>query len=89
MFLEIGEQALVNQTRAMMIRENLCDVLSEINCQTLVIHAEQDQRFTLNDLTEISNAIPNAVLKIVSHCGHMSPMEQPEMITNLIRNWLK
>jgi pimeloyl-ACP methyl ester carboxylesterase len=89
MFLEVGEQALINQTQAMMVREDLRDILPTIHCSTLVIHAEKDKRFSLNDLTEISSAIPNAALKVVTQCGHMSPMEQPEIITHLIRDWLK
>jgi len=88
MFVNAGVSTLINQTQAMMIREDLRDVLPTIHCPTLVMHAEQDQRFTLDDLTEISSAIPNAKLKIIPQCGHMSPMEQPEMISSSIREWL-
>jgi pimeloyl-ACP methyl ester carboxylesterase len=44
---------------------------------------------TLDDLTDVSDNIPNAALKIVSQCGHMSPVEQPETITDLMQSWLQ
>lgn len=88
MFLQVGEQALINQTRAMMIREDLTDTLSTITCPTLVIHAEKDQRFTLATLEEMCKLIPNAILKIIPECGHMSPMEEPKKLTDLLHGWI-
>ena len=88
MFLQVGEQGLINQTRAMMIREDLRDILPKINCPTWVMHADQDKRFSLEEITEISNLIPHAKFKIVHNSGHMSPMEVPEQITNLLRSWV-
>ena len=88
MFLQVGKQALINQTRAMMVREDLRDILSTIRCPTWVIHAEQDQRFSFEELEEISHLIPHSTLKIVLQCGHMSPMECPEDITDLMRRWI-
>ncbi len=88
MFLQVGEQALINQTRAMMIREDLIHILPEIHCPTLVIHSTEDKRFALTDLEEVANNIKNAKLAVIDDCGHMSPMERPEAITVLLRDWL-
>jgi pimeloyl-ACP methyl ester carboxylesterase len=87
MFLQVGEQALINQTRAMMMREDLRDTLPAIHCKTLVIHAEQDRRFTLDLVRELSHLIPNSRFKVIPQCGHMSPMEHPQQITDLMREW--
>ncbi|HLB42821.1 MAG: hypothetical protein A3E87_00035 [Gammaproteobacteria bacterium RIFCSPHIGHO2_12_FULL_35_23] len=88
MFLQVGEHALVNQTRAMLIREDLRDILPGIHCPTLVIHASEDKRFSLDVHEEIAHNIPNAKLAIIDDCGHMSPMESPYAIASLIRYWL-
>ena len=88
MFLQVGQQALINQTRAMMIREDLRDILPTIHCPTLVIHAAEDKRFSLAMHEEIVNNISNSKLTIVDDCGHMSPMESPVTVTSLIRYWL-
>ena len=39
-------------------------------------------------LEEIANTIPNAKLMVIDDCGHMSPMESPQIVTDLIRFWL-
>ncbi|HSW70039.1 MAG TPA: alpha/beta hydrolase [Gammaproteobacteria bacterium] len=88
MFLQVGEQSLINQTRAMMLREDLRDILPTIHCPTWVVHAEQDQRFSIDMLKEISQLIPHSRMQVVQQCGHMSPMESPEDITNLMRCWM-
>lgn len=88
MFLQVGEQALINQTHAMMAREDLRDILPTIHCPTWVVHAEQDQRFSLDMLKEVSHLIPHATLKILYQCGHMSPMEKPDDVTDLMRCWI-
>ena len=88
MFLEVGEQALINQTRAMMMREDCRDVLSKITCPTLIIHAAEDKRFSLEMHEEMRDAIAHAKLSVIHECGHMSPMERPLEVTGLLRDWL-
>lgn len=88
MFLAVGEEALRNQTQAMMIREDLSQSLPKITCPTWVIHAEQDQRFSLDSLKEVAEGIPHAEFRIVNDCGHMSPMEQPLEIAQLLHQWI-
>lgn len=88
MFLQVGESALIHQTHAMMLREDLRPILHTIHCPTVIIHAEQDQRFSLNDLKEVSDAIPHSTFKLIKECGHMSPMEKPEEVMQLMRDWI-
>ncbi len=88
MFLEVGMQAFINQQHAMIERKESQSILSIIACPTLVIHAARDKNFSFEEHEELVNQIPNAELAIVENSGHMSPMENPEAITVLLRNWL-
>lgn len=88
MFLEVGETTFIKQTKAMMTRESVEEALPKIHCPTLIIYANQDQRFSLQDHQHMHNIIPHSKLEIINDCGHMSPMECPEAVTNLMRSWL-
>jgi len=37
---------------------------------------------------EMAGMIPNARLQVLVDCGHMSSMEQPEKVTQLLADWL-
>ena len=89
MFLQAGKQSLINQTQAMIQRENLHEVLPTICCPTWVIHSEQDKRFSFETVNEISNLIPRSMFKIIHRCGHMSPIECPETVTEILKKWIE
>ena len=37
---------------------------------------------------EMAAAIPGARLHVIERCGHLAPLEQPETVTALMREWL-
>ena len=37
----------------------------------------------------IADAMPNATIKIIENAGHMAPLEHPQAVNNLIRQFLK
>ena len=88
MFLRRAPLRLICDQKAMIQRGDCFSILPTIQVPTLIIHARQDQVFTLEMHEEMKNLIPNAKLAIVEDSGHMSPMEQPETVTRLMRHWL-
>ncbi len=88
MFLEVGCQTFIDQEEAMLLRKPCQSILPTIRCPTLILHAAQDQNFTLEENLELAEKIPHAKLAIVEDCGHMSPMEMPQAITSWLRFWL-
>lgn len=88
MFSDVGQDAFVNQQKAMLLRTECESVLSRINCPTLVIHAAKDTVFSLEEHQELANRIKGAKLAVIDDSGHMSPMEVPEAITAFLRFWL-
>src|SRR5574337_1325742 len=79
MFLRVGPQAFINQQQAMIMRNECFSVLEQIDCPTLIVHAEHDQNFNLEMHQEMANILKSDV-KIVKNSGHMSIMEVPEAI---------
>lgn len=88
MFLEVGEAAFICQETGMVLRESCLPLLSSIRIPTWVLYAEKDQNFSLIDHEELASNIPEAKLQIIPDSGHMSPMEAPETVTALLRQWL-
>ncbi len=37
---------------------------------------------------EMAAAIRGAKLVVVENCGHLSPLEQPDLVTAALRDWL-
>lgn len=88
MFLRVGEQAFLNQEQILLTRQESQSFLSQLSIPTLIIHAKQDQVFSLAVHQELVDKIPNAKLAIIEDCGHMSPIESPQTITAFLRFWL-
>ncbi len=88
MFLRVGKDTFIAQEKAMLQRNECCSHLAKISCKTYVVHAANDQNFTLQDHEELVRAIPNSKLVIVENSGHMSPMEQQEAVSQILRRWL-
>lgn len=54
------------------------DRLAEIHQPTLVLCGTDDQMTPLRHAQFLASAIPNAVLKLIPHAGHMVMLEQPQ-----------
>lgn len=88
MFLEVGRETFINQQMAMLGRQECMSLLSKIDCPTLVIHAVEDRNFSLSEHEELVACIPKAELALVQKSGHMSPLENPEGVASLLKQWL-
>ncbi len=80
--------SLINQEQAMLLRESLAPVLSHIHCETLIISANQDKIFNLQDAEYLKNNIKHAQLFHIDNCGHMSPMEAPETVLSYLKQFI-
>ncbi len=81
--------ALIHQEQAMLMRESLVPVLPRIDCQTMIISANQDKIFNLQDADYLKNNIKNAQLFHIDQCGHMSPMEAPETVLSYLKQFIQ
>lgn len=86
MTLRVGAQTYVRQNMAVMQREDLRPLLPAILARTRVIVGEQDL-MTPPDLSrEIHAAVSGAELTIIPECGHLPPIEKPEIMAALLKS---
>ncbi|KPK54343.1 MAG: hypothetical protein AMJ63_03380 [Myxococcales bacterium SG8_38_1] len=63
-------------------------VLPDIDVPTLVIAAERDTFTPMELADEMADAIPNAELEVVEQASHAAPVEQPDLITDRVEEFL-
>ncbi len=60
------------------------DELSSIRAKTLVIWGQDDKFFPLEHAHRAAANIPNSRLEVLPDCGHVSLLDQPEMVNGLL-----
>jgi pimeloyl-ACP methyl ester carboxylesterase len=88
MALETGKDGFVRQERAIIGRIDSRPHLGAIRCPTLVVASRNDALMPVELMEEMARAIPGARLAVVEKCGHMTSLERPKELTNLLSGWL-
>ena len=85
---EVGQEAFVRQQTAILDRESHLDLLPKIKCPTQVVCGRQDLITPLDCSEEIHALIPGAELLVVEDCGHLSNVETPDEVNQVLASWL-
>lgn len=85
---ETGAEAFLRQQQAIIDRPDSRPYLGAIACPTLVIIGDHDGIVSVDAARLIAEAIPDARLEVIEDCGHLSPLEKAETVTDLLRDWL-
>lgn len=88
MALRVGAAAYLRQNEAAMARDDYRPLLPHIPVPTLVAVGEQDRTTPPALSEEIASGIAGAVLHVVAGAGHLPPVEQPALVSALLRAWL-
>jgi pimeloyl-ACP methyl ester carboxylesterase len=88
MCIEAGLPTYEAQIEALLARPDVDQVLSRIQCPTLVIVGSEDQWASPAQHAEIADAIPGARLHVVEGAGHMLPAERPDEFNRVLAEWL-
>ncbi len=88
MVLRSTPETFENQERALLGRPPAREVLPQVQCPTLVLCGRQDAWSPPAQHEEIAASILGSKLVVVEDCGHMAPIEQPEPVTQALREWL-
>lgn len=85
----VGPRGFQNQLKAQINRPDSRSTLSQIDMPTLVLVGREDNTCPLHIHLEMIDEIPNAILVVIRHCGHLSPIERPDAITAVLKYWLR
>ncbi len=85
----VGPQAFVRQECAIIKRPDARQYLAAISCPTLVLCGREDALTPLYLSEELADGIPDARLRVIESCGHLSTIECPEEATAGLREWLE
>lgn len=84
----LGREVFVRQQRAIIGRADSRPALASIKCPTLILCGREDLVTPLDVHEELAAGIAGARLEIIEECGHLLPLEQPEKVTGILRDWL-
>ena len=85
---ETGPDAFIRQQMAIMSRPDARPDLPRIKCPTLVLVGEADQLTPPALSEEMAAAIPGSRLVVVPGSGHLSTLEQPDVVGNALVEWM-
>lgn len=84
----VGKEAFLRQQTAIMSRPNATGHLADIDVETMIVVGAEDNVTPVEHAVEMHGAIAGSTLHIIPRCGHMPALEEPELVSKLIRDWL-
>jgi pimeloyl-ACP methyl ester carboxylesterase len=81
-------EQFVAQINALLNRPDASALLPSITCPTLLLCGREDSWSPPAQHEKMRDAIPNAQLCIIERCGHMSTLEQPQVVNEALARWL-
>lgn len=88
MGVRVGAATYVRQNRAVLARDDLRPALPKIAIPTAVIVGAQDQMTPVALSREIHALTPRSTLHVIVDCGHLPPIEKPDVTAALLKELL-
>ncbi|WP_201746380.1 alpha/beta fold hydrolase [Veronia nyctiphanis] len=88
MAANLGEQVFINQSLALRDRPDQQQTLANVSVPTLILMGEDDQLCPLDRHETMQSLIPHATFSVVEKAGHLPTLEQPNVTTRQLANWL-
>lgn len=85
----IGARGQFNQQTAMLSRPDSHADLERVRVPALLVCGREDPVTPVPDHEAMSARVPGARLEIIENCGHLSTIEQPEIVSRVLRRWLR
>jgi pimeloyl-ACP methyl ester carboxylesterase len=89
MMRETGSQAYVRQQRAIIDRVDSRPLLPSIEIPTLILVGDSDALTPPEIAREMAEMIEWASLVVIPESGHLSTLEQPDLVNQALRLWLE
>ena len=84
----VGARGQFHQQTAMLGRPDSHQDLARVRVPTLVVCGRQDPVTPLADHEAMAACVPEARLAVIEQCGHLSTIEQPQAVTDVLSRWL-
>lgn len=88
MAARVGANAYLRQQEAILGRRESVSTLPLIGVPTLVAVGDEDRLTPVSEALQIHNGISGSDFHRLPACGHLPPMEQPELMTRLLHGFL-
>ena len=62
--------------------------LTGIACPSLVVACRQDRLRTMAEAERMVQCLPNAAFAVIEDCGHMAPLERPQVLGQILADWI-
>lgn len=85
----VGKQGFANQQQTAMDRVDRRDLLPDLQIPALVLCGREDQVTPVALSEEMASLLPDAELVIVENSGHMTTLEQPDVVVAAVLRWLE
>jgi pimeloyl-ACP methyl ester carboxylesterase len=81
MAMDLGPDVFRTQSLALRGRIDSVPTLPSITCPTIVMCGDEDVLCPVTYHELMAAEIPNARLRVIENCGHLSSLEQPQAVT--------
>jgi pimeloyl-ACP methyl ester carboxylesterase len=89
MVLRAGPERFIGEQRAIIGRPDMRPWLATAPMPVLAIGSEDDKVVAPDDAREAAGLAPAGRLTMLTHCGHMAPLEQPAEVAAALLAWLR
>lgn len=84
----VGPKAGLRQMRALLSIAEPFGGLDRISCPTVILGGSEDRRTPPSAHEALAAEIPGARLVMVEGAAHFTPLEQPERVSEALREWM-
>jgi len=84
----VGAERYINQLTAVLNKPDHSELLKKIQCPTLLIASREDKIMPTECSEHMAKHIKDSTLVYLENCGHVAPLEQPDMINRMMSSWL-
>lgn len=85
---EVGAEKYVIQLNAILNKSDHSSLLSTIDCPTLLLASKQDNIMPIERSEHMARHIKHSKLIYLEECGHVAPLEQPDLLNKILSDWL-
>src|SRR2546430_13851779 len=84
----LGDGVFERQSASLLGRADRRDDLRRTSCPTLLLWGRDDALSPATHGTMMAARITRSRLGVLDRCGHLPTLEQPELVTAALRDWL-